>query len=286
MDHSAGPLYVIAFAVGTTLALLVLMELAQRVIAPRSAAADTKRENGARRLLRVGQVLAVFLVASAAVKNSVEGESVLHDVLWVAAFGVSGLVLVELTGQIGIRLLLQARLPKEIERGNLAAGLAGGANFVATGIVTSRALAGNDLRSLGLSLAFFLLAQVTLHVFVSLFRVLTTYDDAEQIHGENLAAALSYAGVLIAVSIIVARAVEGDFAGWAVSLRGYGGVLLAALALYPVRQLFVQTLLLRAPFTFRGGRLDAGIASERNAAIGTLEAVTYVATALSIARLA
>jgi uncharacterized membrane protein YjfL (UPF0719 family) len=281
-----GALYVIAFAVATTLGLLLLMQVGQRLLSPRTIATDLASGNSARRLLRVGQVLAVFLVASAAVKNSVTGESVAHDALWVAAFAVLGLVLVEGTGQIGIHLLLQSRLPKEIERGNVAAGLAGGANFVATGIITSRALGGNDLQSLGLSLAFFLIAQVTLHVFVSLFRALTTYDDAEQIHGENFAAAISYAGALVAIAIIVARAVDGDFVDWAVSLRGYGGVLLSALALYPVRQLFVQTLLLHAPLTLRGGRLDVGIAAERNAAMGMLEAVAYVATALSIARLA
>ena len=281
-----GPLYVIAFAVATTLGLLLLLQVGQRIAGPRTIATDLASGNSARRLLRVGQVLAVFFIASAAVKNSVTGESLTHDVIWVSAFAATGLVLVEITGHIGIRLLLQSRLPKEIERGNVAAGLAGGANFVATAIVTSHELGGNDLPSLGLSLAFFFLSQVTLHVFVSLFRVVTTYDDAEQIHGENIAAAISYSGALIAIAIIVARAVEGDFIGWAVSLRGYGGVLLSALALYPVRQLFVQTLLLHAPLTFRGGRLDIGIAAERNAAMGMLEAVAYVATALSIARLA
>jgi hypothetical protein len=53
-----------------------------------------------------------------------------------------------------------------------------------------------------------------------------------------------------------------------------------------VRQLFVQTLLLRAPLTLRGGRLDTAIAVERSEGLGALEAASYVATALSIAHLA
>jgi hypothetical protein len=52
-----------------------------------------------------------------------------------------------------------------------------------------------------------------------------------------------------------------------------------------VRQLFVQSLLLGAPFALRGGRLDSAIGADRNAGLGALEAVTYVATALSVARL-
>jgi uncharacterized membrane protein YjfL (UPF0719 family) len=258
------PLYVLAFAVGTTLGMLVLLQLGERLTSAHTIASDLKADNSARRLVRVGQVLGVFLVAASAVKNSAEGVSVARDVIWVSAFGSVAVLLLAVTGRLGIRLLLQGRLQSEIDRGNAAAGLAAGAHYVAAVVI----------------------AQLTLHVFVSLFRALTSYDDAEQIHGENMAAALSYSGALIAFSIIIARALDGDFVSWAVSLRGYGAVLLLALMLYPVRQFFVQVLLLHAPFTLRGGRLDRGIGVERNEGMGALEAAAYLATALSIARLA
>ncbi|MGZ3423366.1 MAG: DUF350 domain-containing protein [Polyangiales bacterium] len=90
----------------------------------------------------------------------------------------------------------------------------------------------------------------------------------------------------IAISILIARALEGDFVSWPVSLKAYGFALLFALALWPVRQILVQSVLLGFPFKMRGGRLDEDIAKERNEAMGVLEAVTYLATALSIARLA
>jgi len=279
------PLYVLAFAVGTTLGLLVLLQLGQRLGSKHTIASDLESGNSARRLVRVGQVLGVFLIASAAVKNSVLGISVAHDAMWVGAFGAVAVLLLVLSGRFGIRLLLQGRLEQEVERGNTAAGLAAGAHYVAAGVITSRAIGGTDVRSLGVSLVFFVLAQVTLHVFVSLFRALTTYDDADQIHGENMAASLSYSGALIAFSIIIARALDGDFVTWPESLRGYGGVLLLALTLYPVRQLFVQVLMLHSPFTLCGGRLDRGIAIERNEGMGALEGAAYLATALSIAQL-
>lgn len=281
------PLYVFAFGLCSMLGLLVLLRLGQRLLSPgHTVAKDLAQGNTARGLLQVGQVLGVFLVASAVVKGCVDGSSLAHDALWVSVFGVLGLALVMLTGELGNRLLLRARLPAEIARDNVAAGLAAGAHYVATGIITSRAVAGGSVREVGLALTFFVLAQVTLHVFIILFRALTTYDDAEQIQGENLAAALSYAGAVVAIAIIVARAVEGDFNGWIPSLYGYGEVLLLVLALYPARQLLVQVVLLGAPFTLRGGRLDRGVAAERSYGMGALEAVTYVATALAIARLA
>lgn len=280
-DVDVKPLYMVCFGAVTTLVMLVLFLLGRR-----SLAADLTKGNAAQRLLGVGQVTAIFLVAANAVKSSVQGADIGHDAMWVGAFGVVGVVLIAVTGELGVRLLLSSRLPKEIERGNTAAGLAAGAHYVATGIITSHAMAGNDVKTLGISVVFFVLGQITLHVFVSLFRALTTYDDAEQIAGENLAAALSYAGAAIAVAIIIARATEGEFTGWESSLKGYGGVLACVVALYPVRQVFVQMLLLRAPLKLRGGPLDQGIAVDRSEGIGALEAVTYIATALSITRLA
>ncbi|APR77207.1 Hypothetical protein A7982_02554 [Minicystis rosea] len=282
----APPLYVTLLGLGTMLVLLVLLRMGQRLLWPGSTLpGDLLKGNGARGMLQVGQVLGAFLIAGAAVKGCVHGQGLAHDLPRIAAFAIIGLALMMIIGSLGLRLLLASRLQAELARGNVAAGVAAGAHYVATAIITSRAVAGGDLHDLGISLAFFALGQLTLHAFITLFRALTVYDDAEQIQGENLAAALSYAGVSIAVAIIIGRALEGDFSGWIASLKGYGGVLLFLLALYPVRQLLVQVVLLGAPFSFRGGRLDTGVAAERNAGLGALEAVTYIATALAIAEL-
>jgi uncharacterized membrane protein YjfL (UPF0719 family) len=280
-----GPAYLAIFGVVTTLVLLIVFTLMQRVLYAQAVSDDLNTGNVARRLLRVGQVFAVFMVSATVVKNGVTGESVTHDVTWVAAFGLTAVTLVSLTGRLGVQLLLSSRLPAELTRGNVAAGVAAAANYIATGIVTARAIGGTDLHGLGVSLVFFALSQVTLHLFSLLFRMLTTYDDAEQIAGENVAAALSYGGLQVAVALVVAHAVEGDFVGWDASVRGYGKALIALVAFYPVRQIFVQMVLLRAPFALRGGRLDVAVGAERNAGMGALEAATYVSTALAISQL-
>jgi uncharacterized membrane protein YjfL (UPF0719 family) len=282
----APPLYVTLLGLATMLVLLVLLRIGQRLLSPgNSVPADFLRGNAARSMLQVGQVLGVFMIAASAVKGCVHGAGLAHDAPRIAAYAIVGLVLMMVIGHLGLRLLLQSRLQAELTRGNVAAGVAAGAHYVATAIITSRAVAGGDLKDLGLSLAFFGIGQLTLHIFITLFRALTIYDDDEQILGENLAAALSYAGVSIAVAIIVGRALEGEFTGWISSLKGYGEVLLFLLALYPVRQILVQVVLLGAPFSVRGGRLDTGVGAERNAGLGALEAVTYVASALAIAQL-
>jgi uncharacterized membrane protein YjfL (UPF0719 family) len=279
-------LYVLAFAVATTLFMLLVTAVVQRLGGGGGGGAAATAANPAQRLMRAGQILAVFLVAASSVANGASTGVLADDARWVLFFGGAGIALVELSGLLGARLILKHRLREEIARGNVAAGIAAGASFVATGILTAHALSGRDVRTLGLSLVFWVLAQVALHVTVALFRALTSYDDAEQIHGENAAAALSYGGALVALAIVVGRASDGEFETWPASLRSFGMVLLTALVLYPARQIVVQGLVLRAPITVRGGKLDTAIATDRNVPLAALEAIVYVAAALSVAHLA
>lgn len=280
------PLYLLTFSGLTTLILLVLFRLGQRLLSPKhTVREDLEHDHTARALLQVGQVLSVFLIAGSVVAGSVQGESVGRDVLWVAAYSLLALGLLALFGHLGVKVLLRSRLPEEIERGNIAAGLAAGAHYLATGIILSRSISGSDFKTLGIALVFFVLSQFALHLFVVLFRTLTAYDDAEEVLGENLAAAISYAGITISLAIIIGHAVEGTFEGWGPSLSGYAKALIFILTLYPVRQLLVQTLLLGARFTLRGGRLDQGIAAERNLGMAVLEAVSYLAAAFLVTRI-
>jgi uncharacterized membrane protein YjfL (UPF0719 family) len=279
-------LYLPALGAVTTLVLLLLLRAGQRLWSPsHTVRLDLEQGRLAHALVQTGQVLGLFLISGSVVVGSAQGEGVGRDLLWVAANGILGLVLLVVFGHLGVRVLLRSRLSGEVERENVAAGLAAGAHYLATGILVSRAVSGSDVATLGVSLVFFVLAQLTLHLFVLLFRTLTVYDDAEEILGENLAAALSYAGATVALSLIIGHAVEGTFVNWGTSLRGYALALLFAFALYPVRQLFVQTLLLGARFTFRGGQLDQGISAERNLGMGVMEAISYLAAAFLVTRL-
>ena len=276
----------VAFALGTALALLLLFHVIQRLFSPRHTLwSDTRGKNPAYLLVQSGHVLAVLLLGPGIVREAMTHESLAESVLWAAAFAVAGITLIQIVGSLGIRLLLRSTMASELEKGNLAAGVAGGANYVAIGILASPAIAGSDLRGLGLSVVFFSLAVVTLAVYVALFRALTTYDDAEQIQGENLAAAVSYAGISVAIAVVLARALTGDFAGWPIALAGYGWVAASALVLYPLRQVIVQGLILgRAP-TLRGGSLDEAIGTDRNVGMAAMEALTYLVTALAVVQL-
>jgi uncharacterized membrane protein YjfL (UPF0719 family) len=276
-----------AFAAGTAVALLLLFHVVQKLFSPKhTLSGDSGGRNVAYQLVQSGHLLAALLLVPGIVHEALTHDSLASAALWAGAFSLAGVGLIQVVGELGIRLLLHATLAKELETGNVAAGVAAGANYVAVGILAAPAIAGSDLQGLGLSVTFFALAVATLAVYVALFRVLTTYDDSEQIQGENLAAAVSYAGVSISIALVLARALTGgDFAGWGSALSGFGSVAAGALALYPVRQLLVQGLVLgRAP-TLRGGSLDDAIGTERNVGMAVMEALTYLATAVAIVQL-
>ena len=279
------PLYRLAFALGATLVLLLVFQIGLRLFAPKQTLkADLEQGNAARALLHGGDVFGIFLIAANIATGSMEEESLAADVLWVSAFGLIALLLFVLSSRLGVRVLLKSRMRAEIEGGNVAAGIAGGAHSLATGVIVASAVSGSDLRTLGLSLVFFALAQATLHALVLLFRLLTKYDDAEEILGGNVAAALSYAGLTVGVAIVVGQAAQGTFTGWGDSLLGYAKVLVWGAGFYVIRQLIVQTILLGS-FSLRGGTLDHEIARDRNVGMGAVEAMAYVATALVVLRL-
>src|ERR1700677_4189186 len=108
-----GPLYVSAFAVGTTLLLLVLAILVRRGLAR-----DLKSGNDAQRLAAVGEGLSVFLIAGATVRDAMLEEGVVHDIVACAAYGAIGYVASTLAGRLGVNLLLGSHSEAEVARGN------------------------------------------------------------------------------------------------------------------------------------------------------------------------
>jgi uncharacterized membrane protein YjfL (UPF0719 family) len=273
----------ILLTVGTSIVLLGLYRLVEWFMrGSRSLPREMSSGNTAAHLLSAGHALAVLLLLPGISKNCVGGESIQADALSALLFGAVGVLVIELVGALGVKLLLRGSLEREVADGNVAAGLAGAANYVAIGILAARAIGGTSAAELGISIVFFLLAVLTLTIFVGLFRAFTTYDDEEQVRGRNLAAAVSYAGVSVAVALITARALEGKFTTWEESLTGYALVVVSTLILYPVRQLVVQGLLLWQAPTLRGGALDRAIGLERKVGHAVLESFAYIATAITI----
>lgn len=273
-----------AFTVAVCVVYTGLLRLAQRLW--RRGRADVADDNAAHRLYAALQLVGVLWIGASVVHGCFAGDDLMEDLQWVFAFGGVGFILYVLAGQLGVRLLLGSRLADEIDEGNTAAALAAGGHHVAIAILVAEAAWGTDLFDLTTSSAFFVLGLLAHQGVVSLFRALTAYDDAEQIAGENTAAALSYAGTSIAAALVIARALQGDFNGVRDSLVGFLEVASLALVLLPVRQILVAGVLFGKMPRLRGGVLDDAVGLRHDTAVAALDAAVAVATGLALARLA
>jgi uncharacterized membrane protein YjfL (UPF0719 family) len=262
----------------------VLLRFVQRLLhRGRAGLAD---ENPARRLYAALQLAGILWIGASVAHHSTQGDSYTQDLLWALVFGGFGFLLYVLAGQIGVRLLMGRRLADEIDEGNTAAALAAGGHHLAVAVLVGASAVGTDLFGLGLASIFFAAAFVVQQGIVVAFRALTTYDDAEQVAGENDAAALSYVGASVATAIIVARALDGEFEGLERSLPAFLQVASLALVLLPLRQVVVGGVLFGRWPRLRGGPVDDAVGLRHDTAVAALDAAVALAAALAIARLA
>jgi len=275
----------IGFVVLAVILLLIIARAAYRVVLGQAMTETLiNRDNKAAAVALGGFMLGVIQVIIPIL--SAPGHSFWGDVKGVAAYGIGGIIAMTVTGLAFEQYSRMTGVPlrEQIVKGNLAAGIVDGAVHFASSQIVAGSLTG-DGGALLPTIVFWLAGVLALMVLTHLFRQLTAYDDSDLISRGNVAAALGYAGLVIAIGMMVGFAVSGNFVGYAESFRSFGLMLLVVLVLYPVRQIIVQMLLLGAGFSFRNGRLDREIAQDENVGAGLLEAVGYLATALIVTRI-
>ena len=264
----------LAFGIVAVFALL-LIDLAVRRIAGRA-----DEGSPGRRMLQAARLFSLFLLGGTLATNCRHGEDLTTDLLWMGMFGLVGLLALELAVGIGHRVL--AGITAAARADNLAAATVQASHTVAIGILIANVFGGRSFAELGLAIASFAIGQATLLLLVWLFRRLTTYDDRAQVLARNVAAALSHGGLTIAMALLIAYATDGPYQDPVMALSSYGIALAEGLVVYPLRQVVVQCLILRARPTLFGGELDRAIGERSDIGAGALEGATYLAAALFV----
>lgn len=275
----------IGFVILAVIVLLIIARLVYRLVLGQSVTETLiHHDNKAAAVALSGFMLGVINVIIPVLTGP--SHSFWGDVKGVLTYGVGGILAMTVTGLLFEQYSRATGVPlrEQVAAGNLPAGIVDGAVHFSSSQIVAGALTG-DGGSLVPTAIFWAAGVAALIVLTHLFRMLTSYDDAQLIKNGNVAAALGCAGLVVAIGMMVGYAVSGTFTGYAESFRDFGLMLLAVLALYPVRQIVVQMLLLGAGFSFRGGRLDQEIAQDQNVGAGLLEAVGYLATALVVTRI-
>lgn len=237
------------------------------------------RDNQAMGIQIAGYLFGVILVIATVVSGPSHG-SLGTDIMWVAVYGIGGNILLAAMALVGLRLIASSSCLAQIRDGNAAAGTVAAGCFISSSLVLAGSLTGDGTGPFLPSLVFFLIGQCSLLAITFVFRLLTDYDDTTQIKDGNVAAALSYAGLAIAIGIIVRHSLIGDFVDYQSGLLSFGKALILVVALYPVRQWLVQGMLLGANYRLYGGTLDTEIGQHRNLGAAAIEGTTYIATAL------
>jgi uncharacterized membrane protein YjfL (UPF0719 family) len=237
----------------------------------------TTHDNPAAAITLAGYFFGIFLALSGVLAAPDRG--LIPDLLESGAYGLAG-VMVLFASLFGAPWVGGVKLQRDIlENRNIGAAMVLFANFTATGLIYAGAVSGDDVGPMAWAtlLVFQFLGQITLVAMAHLMEFITPYDlHAEISEKGNIAAAVGYAGALVAIGLILHNAVKGDFVSWSTDLRSYLAYCVPLLFLWPVRKLVVDGVML----SFRN--LDHEIATDRNVGAGVIEACVYVGFALVI----
>jgi len=237
----------------------------------------TEDDNPAMGIAIAGYLFGVFWTVTVLLGNL--HYELLPDLRTVLLYGGIGIGLLTVVALGTCRVFLGMGVQQQLAARNVAAALVVAGVYIATSLTYSGTLSGEG-GGFWIMLLFFLLGQLALLGITYAFRWLTSYDDVQEIAAGNIAAALALMGLLIAVGLIVRRAVSGDYTGFFHSLGSFLLALLLALVFYPVRQVLVQWILLGGPMHWRHSLVDSEITQDKNVAVGLLEATAYVTSAL------
>jgi len=229
----------------------------------------TERDNPALAISTAGYYLGIIIIFLGALIGP--STSLLWDLLIVGGYGLGGIGLLLLSRVLNDRLILRSFSAQRelIEDRNPGAGAVLFGSYVASALIVAGSIQGEG-GGPHTALVFYALGQVALIAFTWLYDWLAPYSLLDQIEKDNAAAGIGLGGALIAIGIIVMRAVSGDFVGWAEDLRYLGGnVLLVFVYLAGVRFFFDRVIIPRSD-------LNVEITRDRNVGAGLLEGAVSI----------
>tara|TARA_Y100000815_G_scaffold273079_2_gene303458 strand:- start:826 stop:1713 length:888 start_codon:yes stop_codon:yes gene_type:complete len=145
-----------------------------------------------------------------------------EDVIEVLVTTVIGIIILNVARIIVDKLVLyKFSTEKEIvEDHNAGTGAVEAAVYVAVGIVIAGSVAGVG-GGPETSFAFLGLGLLTVILYTLFYEFTTSYDVHDEIERDNVAVGVALAGNLIAISIVVFKAVFGDFTTWEEGIAGF-----------------------------------------------------------------
>jgi uncharacterized membrane protein YjfL (UPF0719 family) len=229
----------------------------------------TEKDNPALAISTAGYYIGIIVIYIGALIGP--STTLLYDLLLVGGYGLGGILMLLLSRVINDRLILRGFSAERelIEDRNPGAGAVLFGSYVASALIVAGSIQGQG-GGPHTALVFYVLGQAALVVFTGLYDWVAPYSLLEQIEQDNVAAGVGFGGALIAIGIIIMRAVSGDFVSWAADLQYLGwNVLLVFVYLVGVRFFFDRILIPESD-------LNVEIARDRNVGAGLLEGLVSI----------
>ncbi len=198
-----------------------------------------------------------------------------EDVLRVFLYSLAGIVALNLASFVMDRLVLyKFSVRKEmVEDQNVGTGAVEFGMNVAIGLIIAGAISGEG-GGPETSLAFVGMGLVVLIVFALFYELTTPFSIHEEIEKDNAAVGIALGGNLIAMGIVVLKAVFGDFPGWGEGIAEFLTFAVLGFVLLYVLRLLIDKLLLPTI------KISNELAEGRNVGVAFVEGSVVIGSSL------
>ena len=267
------------------LAILTMAKFARDIVTPyRIDEQVTKNRNLAVSLRLSGYMVGIILVFLGALYQPFlvatrEGfgfnRDFGEDVLEVFLYSLVGIIALNIVRIIVNRLVLyKFDIEKQIVAGkNVGAGAVEFGIYIATGLLIGGAASGEG-GGPETALAFFGMGLVVLIVFALFYQLTTPFDIHREIEGENTAVGIALGSNLVAMGIVIFKAVFGNFNGWNEALTSFFVFVVIGFVLLFVLRLLIDAVLLPK------ANISNELAAERNVGVAFVESSIVISSAL------
>ena len=198
-----------------------------------------------------------------------------QDVGLVFAYSIVGIVVLNISRIVVDKLVLHDFSTEEeiIRDHNAGTGAVEFAVYVAVGLVIAGAISG-DSGGPETAIAFLVLGLIALIIYTLIYEWTTSFNIHEQIESDNVAVGVALAGNLIAIGIVVFKAVFGEFVGWTESIAGFITYAVVGFVLLYVVRFVVDKVL------FPHSKLSDELAVDRNIGAAFIQSAALISVSL------
>ena len=198
-----------------------------------------------------------------------------QDAALVFGYSIVGIIVLNLARIVVDHLILHGFSTEDeiINNHNAGTGAVEFAVYIAVGLVIAGSISGEG-GGPETAVAFLVLGLLALILYTLFYEWTTSFDIHEQIESGNVAVGVALAGNLIAIGIVVFKAVFGEFVGWSESIAGFiTYAILGFVLLYAIRFVIDKVL-------FPHVRLADELAVDRNLGAALIESAALISVSL------